>query len=170
MVDRLIQELSHSGRDITGAEFRELRRLVAEAGFDPSAVARAGVDVAGLTWRGRIAASRDWLPSEDQHYLKHVVANREWPLGATLDEYVESLRDAVRNDTGAVSLELVHATRRLTFLSPSGRWRGPGGGTWILVGYNIGYGYWSTGYQPDQRQLLAIQEERPDRQWLQPLS
>jgi hypothetical protein len=170
VVDELIEELIRTGRDVTNAELRELRRLVADAGFGPNAISPAGGDVAGLVWQGMNIASGDWLPNETLHFLKHVVAGQEWPTGTSLDEYVQSLRDTILEEEGAVSMEQVHTFHRLTFLSSSNRWRGPNGGPWILVGYNINYAYWSTGFQPKQRQISFIQEERSNRRWLQRLS
>jgi hypothetical protein len=170
VVDELIENLIRTDRDITDAELRDLRNTVASVGFDPAAKARAGTEVAGSVWQGRIIASRDHISNEVRHYLRHAIAGQEWPSGTVLDEYLQSLHDAVLDSDGAILLEQFPLVRRLTFLGHSGRWRGPSGGAWILVGYNLGYGYWVTGFQPGEDRILSLQgSEGPDRRWLQPL-
>lgn len=101
------------------------------------------------------------------HYLRHVIAGREWPSGTTLDAYVRSLQLAVLDLRSGILLEVVHGVTRLTFLALAGPWRGPEGSDWILVGYDIDYGYWTTGYQ--LRESLGERARRADiqeRRWL----
>lgn len=169
VVDELIDELIRTGRKLSDAECRSLREAVASVGFDPHATARAGGKLAGIPWNAQIVASRDWIPNDVRHYLRHVIAQQEWPTGTLIDEYLQSLRDAVLDEDGAILLERFPDVQRLTFLGHCGRWRGPSGGPWILVGYNLGYGYWVTGYQPDEEHFLSLQgSEGAGRQWLRP--
>lgn len=170
MVDELINDLIRTGREISDAECRALREAIAAVGFDPAAIVRAGTEVVGTIWQGHVIASHDRFPNDMRHYLRHVIAGREWPSGTLIHEYLQSLQEAVSDEDGAILLEQFPLVRRLTFLGRSGRWRGPSGGRWILVGYNLGYGYWVTGYQPGRDRILSLQTEGPDRQWLRPLS
>lgn len=168
MVDDLIEELIRTGRDITDAELRELRRLVSRVGFGPTATMKASADMTGLSWQGKIIASNDWLPNDVRHYLRHVAAREEWPVNTMLDEYVRSLRDAILDQRGDICIDKYQSTWQLTFFSRSGRWQGPGSGGWILVGYNQGHGHWATGFQPlDGLGYRPPQFERLERQWLQ---
>jgi hypothetical protein len=167
VVDELIEELIRTGRSITDAELRELRQSVADSGFDPTATMKASVDIAGFLWQGRTVASNDWLPNDVRHYLRHVAARVEWPVNTTPDEYVRSLADAILDQHGGVCIDKLEDTWQLTFFSKADRWRGPGSGGWILVGYNQGYGYWTTGFQPvDGLDYRPSRWQRMERQWL----
>lgn len=169
MIDELVEDLLLTGRDITDSELHDLRRVVAAAGFSPDAVTRAGPKLSGMVWGTRSLRSNDWVPNDIQHYLLHVVVHQEWPVGTSLDEYVESLRDAVLREDGPVALDERFGVHRLSMYGRSGRWRGPFGSEWIMVGYNIGYGYWATGFQPDVEHFRVQQREGTGRRWLRPM-
>lgn len=168
MIDELIDELIRTGRDITEDEAQNLRRVVGNLGFSPYDTMRAGTDLNGIVWQGRIIARNDQLPNDVRHYLKHVVAQGEWPSRTTIAEYVLSLREAVRDPGGGFCVDIFTTTWQLTFFGRSRAWEGQHGGEWILVGYNRGYGYWVTGFQPIKGlEHVPSHVDRLERRWLQ---
>ncbi len=170
VVDKIIESLLKADRAATIDLLRQLRTSVSLSGFDSSALTRAGSMVAGTTWQGRVIESSDRLPNSVRHYLRHVVSGKEWPTGTSFADYLESLRTTILDANGGVLLETFPMVRRLTFVAPSGPWRGPHGGPYILVGYNLGYGYWVTGFQPHDERLFNLQSASGVHlQWLQHL-
>jgi len=169
-VNQLILDLAESGRAANDQDIAWIREHVARAGFDSDSVARASPRLAGLEWNGVLLHSRDWLDNAGAHYLRHVVARQEWPVGTTLDEYIASLRNAVLDTDGGILLQSIQHLWHLTFVARSHEYTGPAGGRWIAVGYGVNYGYWVTGYQPEaglHRFTLAL--EKGER-WLCPLA
>lgn len=167
VIGELVEDLVQTGREITDAELHEIRRAVASAGFGPTDTMKATMDMAGLTWQGRVIASSDRLPNDERHYLRHAVAREEWPANTTLHDYIHSLSDAVLDLRGGICLDSLAATHWLTFFSRSGRWRGPASGGWILVGYNLDHGHWTTGFQPvEGLDYRPPYFERLERRWL----
>ena len=167
-IDALTLDIATTGREAATHELQWIRERVAVVGFDPNALSRAGTLLKGLTWEGRTIASSDRLPTAVVHYLRHAVARQERPAGTTLDEYSDSLRQTILAPAGGVYLERYFGVWELSFVGPSEQWRGPGGAEWILVGYETGYGFWVTGFQP--RDGLDYLTQKPDRthgRWLQ---
>ncbi len=147
---------------------QQLRAHVASTGFDLASHTRVGRRAANARWQGRILTGAEQLPSADAHYLRHVVAGGEWPSGTTLSDYVDDLRAAILNPDGGILVEEVFGTLRLTFFSPSGERSGPNGGEWIVVGYSVDYGYWTTGFQLPGRidAYLSRAVDRYTQRWL----
>lgn len=150
--DSLILDIATTGRDAAETELAVIAAYVASRGFDPSVTPTAhpklGQRGAGLTWQGRTYASNERVPNGLRHYLLHVVGTPEWPAGTTIPEYEQSLAAAVREADAAMHLSLSRsALWQLHFFTPSRRWRGPAGAGYILVGYPLNYGWWSTGFQ-----------------------
>lgn len=127
----LVQELGEESRRVTA---REIARLwlffldsVLSADADPS--------------RGSIA---DYLADKfNAHW-------REWPPGATVDDYLAALRAVVREQRGGIRLYR-HATNgawMVRFVGPTRRWRGPAGGPHTVVLFNGERCFWVTGFQP----------------------
>lgn len=165
-VTALILDIARTGRDPTDDEIRQIRADAAAAGFDPNAVSRAGLVAHGLRWAGRTVQSSDRLSVDVAHYLRHVVAGQEWPAGTTLDHYVGSLRQAVRDPDGGIYLSRYTGAWSVAFLAHSGGQRGPAGGEWILVEYRPDYGYWVTGFQPGDGLVHLASPQRTDGRWL----
>lgn len=147
-VNDLITEIAESGREATDNEIRRIREHVAGVGYEPGGMTKAGGPIDGLLWQGQAVRSNDRIENAIVHFLRHAVAQREWPPGTTFDEYIASLRRAIADPNGWISIERPHRQWRLSFISRANDAAGPDSGGWILVGYPIEYGYWSTGYQP----------------------
>jgi hypothetical protein len=145
----VITDVLQTGRDANENELADIRSHVAATGFEATGTTRVGQRVIGLRWQGHVLAGRERLTVEIAHYLRHVVAAHEWPPRTTVVDYVDSLRTTILNPTGPVLIDTIPGWPRLTFFGRSGSSRGPGGGDWILVAFDVNYGYWTTGYQPD---------------------
>ena len=122
----------------------------------------------GMVWRGRTLRSSDRLTPAETHYLYHVVKREEWPVGTTLDGYLESLRQVARDPDSAVFLNrygirglqvgVIRASREL---------RGPGGQDYVLVEYRVDLGNWVTGHQLSWENFMQNPQRR-DFRWLRP--
>ena len=77
---RLILEAATRTRDLSQGELHQVVEHVAQAGFDPDAGETAGGRLTGLNWQGRTIQDGDGLPPAVVHYLRHVVAQKEWRL------------------------------------------------------------------------------------------
>lgn len=78
-----------------------------------------------------------------------------------MSQYVSSLREAIIVVSNPVLLDAIHGSPRLTFFGPAGTSSGSEGGEWIVVGYDVHYRYWTTGYQihsdPEVHRIHAMQ-------------
>ena len=98
---------------------------VAQAGFDPDARERAGGRLTGLNWQGRTIQSRDRLPPAVVHYIRHVVAQKEWPGGTTLEEYLGSITRTIISPSSRIFVSLFRNREwQLGIIAPSGDMRG----------------------------------------------
>jgi hypothetical protein len=165
-VNDLITEIAESGREATDDEITRIRVHVAGVGFEPGGWTKAGIPIAGLSWEGHIVRSSDRMENAIVHFLRHTVAQREWPEGTTLDEYIASLRQATQYADGGITLERQHQQWRLSFISRAYGAAGPDSGGWILVGYPLEYGYWSTGFQPEFGLRHVILNTAEGERWL----
>ena len=166
-VNRLIHELAESRRAATDEEIQSIRVHVAGMGFDPLGTMRVGSRMEGTRWDGRTIGGSDRFSTGIAHYLLHVIHDREWPNGTSYDRYVESLRDVVIDSAGGIVASYEFDVLRLSFVSRARYQRGPGGNEWILVGYNVDYGWWTTGFQPDLNLDHFALAFTKGAQWLQ---
>lgn len=143
----LIDDLIATDRDATDDEIVLIRQVVSSAGFDPNAISRVRGPLVGVTFERRVLARGDTLPNDAWHYAKHVVGGREWPAGTTISQYVSSLRQAIIAAANPILLDAIHGVPRLTLFGPAGASSGLEDREWIVVGYDVHYGYWTTGYQ-----------------------
>lgn len=165
-INELIIEISESGREATDDEIRRIREHVAGVAFEPGGMTKAGGLVAGLSWQGRTIRSNDRLENSVVHFLRHTVVQREWPEGTTLDGYAASLRQAIQDPEGGIAIERQHQQWQLSFISRAYAAAGPDSGGWILVGYPLEYGYWSTGFQPDLGLRRITLNDSEGERWL----
>lgn len=147
-VNRLILELAESRRQATDEEIQRIREHVASVGYQPGAMAKAGSRIAGLVWEGQAIQSSHWMDNALVHYLRHVVAQAEWPSGTTVAEYNAILRAIIEDPTGGILLTCPFDAWQLTFVSESHDPERFNGRPWIAVGYGVNYGFWMTGYRP----------------------
>ncbi|MSQ15414.1 MAG: hypothetical protein EXR50_06080 [Dehalococcoidia bacterium] len=163
--DRLILEAGAGTRQLAPDELQQIAEYAAQAGFDPNAKARVGGRLRGIVWQGRILQGSEMLSPAEVHYLRHVVAVREWPLGTTLGEYLESIRQVIMSSNASLMVsQYGHHGWQLGVITPSGQWRGPDGGEFIMVEYRMTIGHWVTAYQfsGDIPQVA----QRRDQKWL----
>jgi hypothetical protein len=160
-VDLLIRELIQSGRPASDEEVAQIIERIATAPFNPSVVTVAmkhrGLSYRGLTL-GRRAASLTY------HLVQRVVADGQWSVGTTENEYLSDIRRAVgtpqarlavyarRGGTIAATLTATRATVRAQQL----------GTDWLpelLVVYSADQGYLVSGYQVSGLATTGIPEE-----------
>lgn len=151
---------------LTPDELRHVLEHVAQAGFDPTPHARAGGRLTGLQWQGRILRGNDHLLSAEVHYLRHVIAQREWPVGTTLSQYIDSIQEVVCDARSGVVISEYEGVLQLSVVCLSGSLRGPDGDEWILVDYRIALGYWTTAFQPSEKLEVLQAPERRIIRWL----
>lgn len=98
----LIEIAVRGERDIREDELRQILLHDASVGFDPHARERVRGRLAETTWRGSVLKGSDTLPPDVVHYLWHVITRREWPVGTSLHDYIESLRAVVLDPSSGV--------------------------------------------------------------------
>jgi hypothetical protein len=165
--DRLILDASTGTRRLTQDEVRRITEGIARAGWDEQALETVRGRLAGLVWQGTPLRGKDRLPPAVTHYLWHVVKQREWPDGTSLDAYTASVRRLILDPASGLFTSLYNGAWQLSVVGASGDLRGAGGSDWVLVEYRVGTGHWVTAYQPDHS--LADEVRRPAREnvrWL----
>lgn len=165
-VDQLIVALGAGTQSPSGQDLEVIRWHVRAAGFDPSATFPADRRVVGLRRvNGSIIERGDLIPTAELHYLRHVVAQREWPDGTTIRQYEQSLRDhAMRLRVGILVSEIPPFGWHVAIIGPSGEQRGPEGSGWLALEYRVSTGHWATGYQPHDG--LRFANARRRKRWL----
>ncbi len=134
--DALLLAAATGARRLSAQELAIVLAHVAQAGFDPQARERARGQLAGLVWRGQVLEGSTLLPPVERHYLKHVLVQREWPEGTTLERYTESIRAVVLDPASGVATRCYEGRAwQLSIVRRSGALRGPADHQWILVDY-----------------------------------
>src|SRR5581483_9149683 len=124
--------------------------------------------LAGITWQGRVLRGRDRITAAEYHFLSHVVRVQEWPLGTTLQDYLDTIRDVFLDARSGLMLSQYYGQWQLAAMRRSGAAQGPDGGPWILAEYRAGLGRWVTAYQP-RSGLRVLRDPRRGRLvWLRP--
>ncbi len=162
----LLLEAATRGWRLTDEELQQVLEHIARVGYDPDALEKARGKLAGLNWQGRTLRGRDMLPPAEAYYLRHVVAQREWPAGTTYEAYLDSIKDIIENPQSGVLISQFQGAWQLTIIGPSGAMQGPGGGDWIMVEYRLSTGHWITAFQPREGLRYLEMPERTQRVWL----
>lgn len=165
-VDDLIRVAGIGLRELTSEKLERVVRHVANAGFDPKGKERAGGRVAGLVWKGKILKSNDTLSPGEAHYLRHVVARKEWPEGTSLSEYHHSLSDVIRDQSSGIFVNRFYGAWQIGFVRKSGNLKGPEGGEFVIIEYRVDVGHWITGFQPRILDEVLNSQHRSDFKWL----
>jgi hypothetical protein len=135
-------------RQLTEEELTRIVRHIAAAGFDPNALERVrGNVVRTLRLRGEPMQPGDRLPPAEAHYLRHCVAQREWPSGTTLLGYLDSIARLLRDPASRFFVSRYQAAWQCGAIGPNRMLRGPEGKAWILVDYRLITGHWVTAFQ-----------------------
>jgi hypothetical protein len=166
--DRLIVEAATGARELTPDELRRVLEHVAGAGFTPAPDTRVGGRLAGIAWQGRTLRGSDRLTSAETHYLRHVVAQQEWPPGTTLDEYLTSIHEVILDPaSGALTSRFSGQFWQLALVRRSGALGGPEGYEWLMVEYRVELGHWTTAFQlRDGLPAVTANPERQRQRWL----
>lgn len=167
--DELIKVAGLGLRELTPAELKRVVEQAARAGFDPEGKERAGGRVAGLVWKGKMLKGSDMLPPGEAHYLRHVVDQKEWPEGTTLEEYYQSLEEVIRDDNSGILISRFSGEWQAGFLGYSGSWRGEKGYNYIWVDYRISTRHWVTGLQLSDLKIILDSARRTEARWLREL-
>lgn len=165
-VSDLIRVAGLGLRKLDDHELQEIVQRVAKVGFNREHTSLVKPEMAGIVWRGKSLEVGERLPTDEWHFVKHVLVRREWPEGTSLDSYLDSLRAVIRDPESGIMISRYQGTYwQVAFIMRSGEYRGVSGSDFILVEYRDGYGFWITGFQPVdwQRQL---QSYRSDIRWL----
>lgn len=144
--DAIILDLIATGRQATADELEAIIAHVAQA---PFATYLAGVPRQlrnDLTQMGiTITATR--LPSVEQHLLKRVYVERQWPTGTTVAQYVLDLHQAVAHPDVQIWTYRLAGHSYAGFLAPSHIQNVPKPEPYIFVAYNPAFGTITTGHQ-----------------------
>lgn len=125
--DRMILKAALNVKRLSAPELQQIIGHVAQAGFDETHLVR-----------------RKNITTAENHFQRH---QSEWPRGATLESYLASASDVVRN-AEQIFISRYQGQWQLALLSSSGVNQGIDGGAWILVEYRLGLGHWVTVNQP----------------------
>lgn len=165
-VPSMITELAATGRDATEGEIRQIREYVAERGFDQDGLERVRGRGAGVLWRGRPLRGRDTLPPAEAHYVRHVLAEQEWPEETSFEEYLDSVSRATLDERNSIFLSRYQGMLQVGFISRSERWKGAQGGAWILVEFRQARGHITTAFQFNSLEVVIAHPDRSHVVWL----
>ncbi|KPL70106.1 hypothetical protein ADN00_18870 [Ornatilinea apprima] len=164
-VDDLVHIAGIGLRKLTPGELDRVVRHVANAGFSSTEMMRVRMPIRGQFWNGKWLGTDDRIPTDVGHYLKHVVVNQEWPDGTTLKDYKRSLREVILDPASDIFVSKYNDAWQIGFIRESREWQGLRGKDFILVEYKVQYGYWTTGFQP-QNLSRQVFEGRESIVWL----
>jgi hypothetical protein len=165
-VDRLILEAASGTRQLTRNELRRVLEHVARAGFHPTAQERVRGRLDGVEWKGRFLKGSDVLSASEVHYLWHVVKRQEWPTGTSPAEYIQSIRQVVLDPASGAFTNRYQGAWCLGAIRESRELRGPRGQEWVLVQYRLGWGHWTTAFQPEDGLDELHNPDWSDIRWL----
>lgn len=142
---------------ISEAEAEAMVERIAERasrrGFDTAARIKAGKVIADkkLEWEGRVVGRDDRLPTDVQHFLKHVLARKEWPAGTDLEAYLASVREVIEDPETGVFVNRFGGRGReqIGFVRRAKDLAGPNSKGWVLVEYVLETGFVHTAFQPE---------------------
>lgn len=148
-VDQMILDIAVGARAPPGRDLVSIRRHIAAAGFDPHARFPPDKRVIGLARSGgAVVHAGDRIPTAELHFLRHVVAQGEWPPGTTPTQYVRYLRDLAGHSRAGILMSIIPPFGwHVAIVGRTGGWRGPRGFDWMLVEDRVNGRHWATGFQ-----------------------
>lgn len=140
-----------AGEKISRSELRRLASGIAESGFDERFQQKVKLKdgIVGLTHNGETVQRGERLSPGAVHFLKHVVAQQEWPAGTTEEGYYESIRKVITDRNSGIILYKKNGETYVDFTNNSGDLKGQGGKQRIVVGYSLSNQSWTTSHQLD---------------------
>lgn len=143
--DDIILDLITTGRRATADEVDTIIAHVAQAPF-ATYLARVPRDLrALLVALGIHAPAR--LPSVEWHLLKCIYADQQWPVGTTVDRYVDDLHRAAQHSDVRVWTYRYYGRPYAGFMAPSHVRAVPRPRAFIYVAYDPQFSTITTGYQ-----------------------
>lgn len=166
----ILDAATDPARQLTATELARVLRHIAGAGFDPLALERVRGNLVGVIGlNGTIIERGDRLLPVEIHYLRHVIAQREWPAGTTLAAYVASIPRIVTDPESGILVCQYQGAWQLTLVRESHQLRGPDGHRWLLVDYRLQTGHWTTAHQLVHGLSSLGPPRREQIRWLRPL-
>ncbi len=166
--DDLIRVVGVGLRELTPQELNKVIEHVAKVKFNSNGKEKARKAIWGQLWNGKVIQQGDIVSPDVAHYLKHVKVNNEWPQDVELDDYIQSLKDVINNPKSGIFVSRYNEAWQIGFIDESGKWKGEKGFSHILVEYKVKYGYWVTGFQPENIGT-HIQKNRDNFVWIRKL-
>jgi hypothetical protein len=161
--DDLIKVAGLGLRELSPQELNKVVQHVAQAGFDPQGSERCGGRLAGLVWSGKILKGSDMLPPGEVHYLRHVVAQKEWAEGTTLEKYYQSLEQVIRDRNSRILISKFGGEWQVGFLGENK----PGTQyTYTWIDYRVSRHHWITGLQIVDWEKFLRESKRTNLKWL----
>lgn len=124
--DGLIKFASLDLRPLTSVEIGKITNLVAERGFNDNLLEKAGGRLSGISWQGNVVKGSDMLGAGIVHYLRHVVAYQEWPVGTSVDDYYQSIKEVALDKQSQLFVSRYHGVLQVGIVRESGKFAGPG--------------------------------------------
>lgn len=143
--DALILELIDTGRQATADELKAIIEHVAQAPFATYLSRVPGRVRRPLAQMGIVTPAR--MPSVEWHLLERVYLDEQWPVGATVAQYMADLQQAVRHPDVQVWTYRYYGEPFAGFLAPSHVQQVPQPEAYIFVSYSPTYDTITTGYQ-----------------------
>lgn len=166
-----IATLFHQAFQGEGLGESDLGRLVdhiATAGFDPVSRQYSDPRLVGLRWRSQMLTESVIMSSAEVHFLRHVVARREWPIGTSLERYERSIGELIGDPATGIFASLYRGGQQFGFIRRSRELLGPEGLDWVLVEYRVKSGYWITAFQLNDVPGHLAKPVRRNVRWLRP--
>lgn len=152
-MDQLIAEAAASPRQLTESEIAGIRAHVLSRPFDSRPIS-AGRRLSGVRdRRGRVLEANDELPSVEHHLLLRTVRDEQWPIGTSVEVFLDDLRRAVSHRAASIWTYRYRGEDYAGFvarngLTPPARKRT----AYVFVAYSATFGVLRTGYQLDDEE------------------
>lgn len=107
------------------------------------------------------------VDAAELHYLRHVLAQQEWPVGTTRANYLRGAHDlALDQRSGVLVSQYRNYGWHVTIVGRSGRLQGPQGYRFMVVEYRVVSGHWATALQLRQGYAHFDVPYRTSKLWL----
>lgn len=172
--DRWIADVGSRARSVEPRGLQLVLEHVARRGFDPLAREPVRAGMVGQIWGGSPLRRGQWLSTGAAHYVRHVLAGREWPPGTGYQRYLDDIRRIVlAPDSGLLVSRFGDAGWQLTAVGNIAIVSEQIGSPWVMVEYRVATGYWITAFRLRHGLTPALYLEgdprRTNRTWLRPL-
>ena len=164
--DELIKFASLDLRPLTSVEIGKISNHVARAGFPKNLYQRVTAQFTGIKLNGKPLNKGESISVGEAHYVKHVILQKEWPIGTSISQYLASLAEVISDLKSSIFISRYHDQLQIGFIGGSKQWKGPDGHDIILVEYRVNIAGLVTGYQPEDIQEILKNKNRTDLKWL----